>query len=68
MPTPAYAIGYSAADLYGDQRERERVTAASSTARFGGNGTGDGNGTDGNGNRSGGDDIIELGGHGGDQA
>jgi hypothetical protein len=59
-PTPAYAIGYSAADLYGAN----------------GNGTGSGNGTGGfldggfggNGNGSGDDDIIELGGHGGDQS
>ncbi len=25
VPTPAYAIDYSPADLYGDQRERKRV-------------------------------------------
>ena len=74
VPTPAYAIGYSPADLYGtngngngsvngtgsfldgELRRSDRVRQR--------NGNGNGNGTNG----SGGDDIIELGGHGGDPA
>jgi hypothetical protein len=58
-PTPAYAIGYSPADLYG-------ANGNGAGSLLGGTVGGNGDGS-GNGNGSG-DDIIELGGHGGDQS
>ena len=68
VPTPAYAIDYSPADLYGANGNGNGSGNGSGSfvdGGFGGNGSGTGSG---NGNGSGGDDIIELGGHGGDQA
>jgi cell division protease FtsH len=66
VPTPAYAIDYSPADLYGANGNGSGTgTGSFLDGGFGGNGSGTGNGS---GNGTGGDDIIELGGHGGDQA
>jgi hypothetical protein len=62
VPTPAYAIGYSPADLYG-ANGNGNGDGSFLGGTFGGNGDGSGNG-----NGSGDDDIIELGGHGGDQS
>jgi hypothetical protein len=69
-PTPAYAIDYSAGDLYGGNGNGNgsgTATGGFVDGGFGGNGTGNGNGSaNGSGNGTGGDDIIELGGHGDD--
>jgi cell division protease FtsH len=74
VATPAYAIDYSAADLYGTNGNGTGAangtngngTGSYLEGTFGGNGTGDGTGTGtGTGNGTGGDDAIEFGGHGG---
>jgi cell division protease FtsH len=59
VPTPAYAISYDVGSTYGTTGNG---TGSFLDGAYGGNGTGTATGT------TGGDDIIELGGHGGGQA
>ncbi len=64
--TPAYAIGYSAGDLYGTNGNGANGAIGNGTGgyldgTYGGNGSGNGTGA-GNGTGTGGDEVIEFGG------
>jgi hypothetical protein len=62
VATPAYAIGYSAGDLYGTNGNGNGTgTGSYLDGTYGGNGTGNGTGNE---NGAGGDDVIDFGGSG----
>jgi cell division protease FtsH len=62
VATPAYAIGYSAGDLYGTNGNGTGTgTGSYLDGTYGGNGTGNGTGNE---NGAGGDDVIDFGGSG----